>query len=328
MRRFALPLSLLLCTAPLLGCPTDASDDEPLDMRREFPAPPAQGFALRTPEYVIPAGSERQFCWITTYDGPNVGITATYNYQTVLGHHVTMFGTSALERDFPDGSSWDCTDTESLDMTSMEPIIIGGTVSANEDGVLNTFELPEGMAAPLETGQRVIVQSHYVNSRTEDVLVQDEAQVATIDEDAVTTWAAPLVATVTEFTIPANTEEYVLEFDCDYDDTYELLYLGGHLHEWGKSFSAFHTRNGETTTVYDIPEWDPVLRDSPDYVNFAPGEFVLEPEDRLTTRCVWSNNEEHTLEFPAEMCVTFGMAYPSRVPIICDAGQQAGSPAP
>ncbi len=320
MRLLSLAPCLLLGLVSSTGCPTDAGDIAPLDMRRDFPAPPAQGFALRTPEYVIPAGTERQFCWITTYQGPDVGITAVYNYQSVLGHHVTLFGTSALERDFPDDSSWDCTDTEALDMASMEPVIIGGIVSASEDGVLNTFELPEGMAAPLETGQRVIVQSHYVNIRAEDVLVQDEAQVATTSEAEVTTWAAPLVATVTDFTIPANTEEYALEFDCDYDDTYELLYMGGHLHEWGRSFSASHTRNGETNTVYDIPEWDPVLRDAPDYVNFAPGEFVIEPGDRLTTRCVWSNDEDHTLEFPAEMCVTFGMAYPSRVPIICSAG--------
>jgi hypothetical protein len=316
MRRLALTVSAALAL-PMVACAPPSEDDAPVDLRRTFPEAPAQGFALRTPEYVIPAGSERQFCWITTYEGEDVGITATYNYQTVLGHHVTLFGTSALERDFPDGTSWDCTDTEALDMASMEPVIIGGSISATEEGVLNAFELPEGMAAPLERGQRMIVQSHYVNTRPEPVLVQDEAQFATVPEDDVQVWAAPLVATVTDFTIPAHSEEYVVEFDCDYDASYELLYLGGHLHEWGKSFRATHTRGGVSEVVYEVAEWDPVLRDAPAYVNFAPGEFVLAPDDTLTTRCEWSNDEDEALEFPQEMCVTFGMAYPSRVPIIC-----------
>ena len=71
--------------------------------------------------------------------------------------------------------------------------------------------------------------------------------------------------------------------------------------------------------MYSVPEWDPVLRDAPTYVDFAPGEFVLEPDDKLTTRCEWNNDGDEPLSFPHEMCVTFGMAYPSRVPIICDA---------
>ena len=318
MRLMALSLSAFFAL-PLVGCPSEPTEEEPEDLVRDFPEAPAQGFALTTPEYVIPGGTEKQFCFITTYEGEDVGITATYNYQTVMGHHVTMFGTSATERDFPDGMSWDCTETEALDMTSMEPIIIGGSIEYDEGGVLNAFELPEGMAAPLENGQRIVVQSHYVNTKPNPVLVQDQAQVATIPEDEVVTWTAPLVATVTEFEIPANTMDFSLTFDCSYDDSYNLLFLGGHLPEWGKSFKATHTRGGVSDVVYEVPEWDPVFRDAPMYVSFDEAEFRLEQDDVLTTECVWNNTEDHPLEFPAEMCVTFGMVYPANLPVICNA---------
>jgi len=310
-------LLLAIPVALLLGCPPASTEDEPIDMRRSFPDAPSEGFALTTPEYVIPAGSERQFCWIDTYRGEDVGITSNTNYQTHIGHHLTLFGTSTPERDVADGTSWDCTDTEALAMENMEPIIIGGTISTDADGVTNAFTLPAGMAAPLENGQRLILQSHYINTQPEPVLVQDQAHFVTVPEDDVGTWASPLVATVTNFAIPAQTDGHVIEFDCLYEDSLELLYLGGHLHEWGASFSASHTRDGVTSTIYEVPDWDPVFRDAPLYEEFEPGEFTLAPGDTLTTRCEWDNNTEAELGFPEEMCVTFAMAYPSRVPIIC-----------
>jgi len=318
MRRATFAIAALLAL-PLAGCPAEGGEDEPVDLTREFPELAGEGFALRTPEYVIPAGTEKQYCFITTYDGPDVGITATYNYQTAMGHHVTIFGTNATERDFPDGMEWDCTETEALDMTAMEPIIIGGTIDYQDDGVLNAFELPEGMAAPLENGTRIIVQSHYVNVRPEPVKVQDEAQILTVPEEDVEVWTAPLVATVTDFQIPANTDDHTLVFDCDYDESVSLLYIGGHLHEWGKSFKATHTRGGVSEVIYEVPEWDPVFRDAPLYTPFEEDEFTLEVGDTLTTECVWDNNTDDVLEFPAEMCVTFGMVYPANVPVICSA---------
>lgn len=311
MRRL-IPILILLgaCTAP--------AGDEPEDLRREFPAAAEGAWVLQSPEYVIPAGTEKQLCMATTYEGPDVGIRAQLNYQTRMGHHVTLFGTTASARDVPDGTSWDCTTTEALDMTSMEPILIGGTIEYQEDGVLNAFVLPDGMAAPLENGQRVILQSHYVNVADHDVLVQDESQMELVDEDDVEVWAAPLVNTITDFTIPANSSEYSEVFDCAMEEEVNVLFVGGHLHEWGKSFKTELTTGGATSTIYEVQEWEPSLRDAPMYEQFEAGAFTLTVGDSLRTTCTWSNNEDHDLQFPQEMCVTFGMVYPARVPIICD----------
>jgi len=316
--------NLLICAA-LIGCAGDKDADtaaagDVMDLRSEFPTPPEGALVYTTPEYVIPAYTEKQFCWITTYDGPDMGIHGQWNYQAQMGHHVTVFGTTVTEREMPDGESWDCTSVEALEMTSLEPIIIGGSIDYTETGVVNEFVLPEGMAAPLEGGQRIVIQSHYVNTFDTDVLVQDEAHLVLMEEQEVQTWAAPLVNTITELSIPAQEEEYTLTFDCTFEESYDLLYIGGHLHEWGTRFSTDWTRDGVTETIYDVPEWDPLFRDAPVYDDFGGQAFRVEPGDVFTTHCSWLNDTGDVLEFPAEMCVTFGMIYPANLPVICDPG--------
>ena len=203
-------------------------------------------------------------------------------------------------------------------MASMEPILIGGTIVYDSEGVLNEYELPDGFAAPLKNGQRIILQSHYLNVTEQDILVRDAAHFVLVPEAEVNTWTAAFVNTVTNFTIPANSPEYTLRFDCGFDDEYSLLFLGGHLHEWGKSFQVERTNGGDTSTIYEVPEWEPVFRDSPMYTEYARDEFNVGPDDTFTTTCTWFNGGDTDIEFPQEMCVTFGMAYPTRVPVICD----------
>ena len=50
-----------------------------------------------------------------------------------------------------------------------------------------------------------------------------------------------------------------------------------------------------------------------------PGEFTLGAGDVVTATCTWFNHEGHDIDFPLEMCVTFGMGYPPRLPSICEA---------
>lgn len=309
----------LLFAACFAACTPAESEPEAVDFIREFPEPPAGALVWETPVWEIPAYSERQMCVIHTYDGDDVGLHAQYNYQSQFGHHLTVFGTNASERDLPDGTEWDCTSQETLSMAEMDPIIIGGDIAVDPNGVLNTFILPDGMAASLDAGQRIVLQSHYVNTSADPILVQDATYIDVMPVDAVETWAAPLVNTVTNFSIPANTDNYELSFSCGFDESFTLIYLGGHLHEWGSRFSVDHTRAGATERVYEVQEWLPEFRDAPVYESYEGG-FAIEPGDEFRTTCVWNNNEDHALEFPQEMCVTFGMVYPSKVPVICDPG--------
>ena len=313
--------SLLLFAVLTVGCAGVGEEAEVLDLRRSFPAPAGDSIVFRPPAYEIPAGTEKQWCWATTYDGPDVGIIESHNYQVPGGHHVVLFGTSETERNLPDGEVWDCTETDSLNMASFEPVIIGGSIEIDEEGVSNDFILPEGIAAYLGSGQRLVLQSHYVNVTGSTILVQDEAQFRTVPEDSVETWAAPWVNTTDNFAVPPHSEDYTVEFDCTWDGDYELLQFGGHLHEWGRAISTSMTTadTGDTEVIYDVPDWAPVMRDAPPYHEFLPGEFIVKSGDSFHTTCTWFNNQDEELIFPREMCVVFGMAYPSKIPIICAA---------
>ncbi len=314
-------LTLLVALGALTGCNPTEPEPEVVDMRQEFPAPADGALVWDTPEWIIGAYEEKQFCLVLTYDGPDVGITGQSNYQSEGGHHVVIFGTTTTERDLADGTDWDCTTTEQLSMTDLDPIIIGGESEDMADGgVTNRFALPEGMAAPLKSGQRIVVQSHYINATPNPILIQDQAQLEVIPEADVVTWAAPLVNTVTDdLLIPANDPAFNLTFDCAFEDPYTVLFIGGHMHEWGTAFQTRFTNatTEDTEIIYDVPEWDPYMRDAPPFANYDDGAFKVEAGDRLTTSCTWDNDEDHDLTFPGEMCVTFGMVYPTKVPVIC-----------
>lgn len=313
-----MPLALLACTSE----PTDPGGDseaEADDLRRDFPVAGPDDIVFTTPELVIPPYTDMQYCWATTYQGETVGLTGFRNYQSVNGHHLVIYGTTATERTLPDDTVWDCTSSDSLDMGSTEPLIVGGVLEYSDAGVDNLFALPPGMASELEAGQRVVMQSHYINPTDVPIRVTDQAQYQAMPADQVERWASVMAFNNDKFSVPPGATEHTESFDCTVEERYEVIYLGGHMHEWGKSFSLERQRGDTKESIYDVPEWDPVYRDAPIILQFEPGEFVVEPGDTFTTTCTWFNDQGEALEFPHEMCTTFTMVHPAKVPVICDA---------
>jgi hypothetical protein len=317
-------MRIALTTLMLIGCTSDGqgdpapkdSDTEAVDLRREFPDAPEGGIQLLTPDYTIEAFSEAQFCWFTRWDGGDIGINYQATYQSDNGHHVVLLKTLADEDDFPDDAVFDCSDKDTLPMTDMEPIIFGrGIESAGTDNE-STLELGEGMAVNLNEGTRMIVQSHYVNPTPDAILVKDAINLGLIPEDQVEIWAAPFAHTVLDFEIPAG-EIATIEFDCTWEDDATVLFLGGHMHDWGKAFSLDWTSGDTTERIYEVEEWNVEYRDRPPIHEYGDGDFTVAAGDVFSTSCTWDNTTDHTLGFPEEMCVTFGFAYESKLPLIC-----------
>ena len=61
-----------------------------------------------------------------------------------------------------------------------------------------------------------------------------------VEEASVETWAAPLVLVDTDFSLPPG-ESTTVSFDCALEEELNLLFLLGHMHEWGTAFSTDHT---------------------------------------------------------------------------------------
>jgi len=311
-----LSLAMMACTsAPDSG---SAAEEDPaanaVDLRATFPDPPEGGLVLSTPDYIIPAYSERQFCWFSRYQGPDVGIDYQATYQSENGHHVVLMKTLADEDDFPDDSAFDCSDRDTLPMTEMEPIIFGRGIDDGDGS--SSIVLEDGMAVEFEQDTRVVVQSHYINPTPDDILVRDAIILGLIPTEEVEIWAAPFAHTAIDFQVPAGKEASV-SFDCTWGIDATVLFVGGHMHEWGKSFSLDWTTQGTTERIYEIAQWEPEYRDRPPVNEYEDGEFTVQAGDTFTTSCTWDNTTEAPLGFPEEMCVTFGFAYESKVPLIC-----------
>ncbi len=321
--RLSLLVPVLLGAVQLTACRADDEGEEvaaedAVDLRREFPEPPEGGAQWVTPEMIIPAYTEQEWCYLTTYEGPTVGIEFMGSYQGEYGHHIVMTATNAEEDEYPDGTFLDCTDPDAMPMTSLEPLIVGG-LNRISDPETNSYEveMPEGMAARLAEGQRLIFQSHYVNTSPDPILVQDAINTGFVAEDEVETWTAAIVHTDIDIAIPAGQAE-TMTVDCTFEDDVYLYYMIGHMHEWGSSYQIEWTHEQGTETIYDIPTWDPLYRDLPPTNEYAVGEFLVKAGDTFRSTCTWYNDEDHEIGFPQEMCATAMMAYPAKVPVVCE----------
>ena len=306
---------MILNLVLLLACQNDRKTTDTAlsytDARESYPETTA-ALVLTPPDIMVPPYTDQQSCWTTTYTGPDVGVVdGIFRQSASYGHHVIVMRSNTDEDDIPDGTVFDC--TESNDMTNTEPFILPSDV---ESVGLTYLELPEGMANKLKSGTRLMVQSHHINTTDTPILVNDRIELDTIPVDDVDTFVAPLAHTSTSFTIPPG--EHRISVTCTFEEDHSFLYILGHLHEWGTSFSIDYNKNdGSTERIYSIEEWDVLYRDLPPITSFENGLSVKAGES-FTTTCEWNNTTAETLSFPEEMCVTTGMIYPSTITMICD----------
>jgi hypothetical protein len=173
------------------------------------------------------------------------------------------------------------------------------------------------MAVRLESGQRYVLQSHYVNVGTEPIRVQDRAVLTTIAEGDVENWAAPVVFNLSDFRIPAG-ESLTRSFSCTTDADYNMLYVDGHMHEWGTSFNVDIVDGATRTPFYTVPDWDPVYRDAPIVIDAVDDPVEIPAGTTFETTCEWFNDTDADLTFPQEMCDTVLIVYPLTTTVICD----------
>ncbi len=290
----------------------DGAVDARLEEGTDYPAPGADDVLWYTPELVIQPGEDIMYCLFGTYTGDDIGIHSFDTYQSEIGHHIVLMGTSASELDFADGEVIDCTATNSLPMADLEPLILptGGSV-----GVGGTT-LPDGYAVKLRHGQRWVIQGHWLNTTTEPQRVRDVAVMNTLAVDAVAEWAAPMVMNHQGFELAPHEETHV-SFDCTFEQDYSVLYFLGHMHEYGTHFSLDQLdATGEPTSIYET-DWDASYRDLPPVNAYAPGEFLLPAGTTMRTQCTWNNTTDDAIVFPHEMCDAVAMVYPALTSDIC-----------
>lgn len=302
-----LPLLLLACTTPAEDTAAAVSD-----LRQAFPEAPEGGLQLISEELTIPPYTEKQYCLFGTYDGPDVGLHASEGFQAEFGHHVVMLGTNITTSEHSDGELIDCTGENDFDMLRTEPLFIQGAYDPQHPD----SSLPEGMAIKMAQGTRYILQSHYINPTDTPLLVQDAINLALLQEDEVDVWAATYAHSTININL-APGEEKSTVIECTFDEELSLLNLSGHMHEHGTAFSVDAVIGGVESRLYDIPEWTPEMRDDVTLLDFGVEGLQVSPGDVFTTTCSWHNTSDETIQFPAEMCATVGVAWPRESALTC-----------
>lgn len=291
-----------------------AEDTGVLDLRTEPPDPPEGGLQIVTPEMVIAPYSDQMSCFFGTYTGPDVGVNFYQWFQnTDFGHHM-MFFDASYAGDIPDGEVVDCTDPN--DTMDMRPLLSGNELLGEVSG---RMVLEEGLAIRLVSGQRYVIQSHYLNTSGRELLVRDSVNLGFVPVDEVVNWVGSWSFNHSRFLLPPG-EESRLNFSCPWPQSATVLSMMGHMHSWGTSIRVTHEHDGVSEEIYALPEWNPAWQNQPRLVSFADGELVPSAGDTFTVTCDFFNTTDETLEFPAEMCVTAGLAWPVNDPIQCDAG--------
>ena len=299
--------------------PTDDTGGAALDAvdaRVDFPDPPEGGKQFVTPEWTIEPYSEVQYCYVTTWHGGDTAITFQGTYQSHFGHHIIFLATKASETDFPDGMQFDCTEIDAMPMEETEPILLTPVVGSG-DPPMYEYTLPEGMGVRLKDGTRLLMQSHYVNTSADRLLVQDAINIGVSPQDTIETWMAPFAHTDVDLSLPPN-QESSWTVTCAWEEEVNLLFMTGHMHEWGSAFTVDWTHGDETERIYTIDTWDPLYRDAPPINDYQDTPLTISPGDTFTTTCTWWNNTDAVIDFPQEMCATSGMVYPQKVPLICE----------
>ncbi len=314
-RMFAL---LLVACSPS----TDALLDEPLgddtgvsDVRVDPGAPPEGGFQLLTPEYTIAPHSDEMLCFFGTYEGPDVGVNFYQWFQDPeFGHHMMLLDAYDGEM-VPDGTVLDCSGQS---LMALRPLLEANELLGEISG---RMVLDDGIAVRLRTGQRWAMQSHYINTSDRALLVRDAMNIGVVPVEEVENWAGTWSFNTSVFSLPPQ-EASRLSFSCAWPSDVNVLHMMGHMHDYGTAIHVSHDRPGSNTSteVYALPEWDPAWQQQPRLRSYAAGELMPRAGDQLTVTCDFLNTTDAALEFPSEMCVAAGLAWPLDAPLSCDAG--------
>jgi hypothetical protein len=286
----------------------DAADDEAEqevvdDFPEAVPAKPADAREVMFPEVVIMPGQEVQNCYFLEPETEDTYAHALESYQGKFGHHLVLFYTIAPEAP---GTVRDCTSI--ADMLTLIPAIS----SVN----FGLEQFPDGMAVRIPAGTQLVVQQHYVNTSANPVRARDVLHLRSRPKAEIQELAGFWGISDIGFVLPPDPgREQIVEFDCVAPREMKVLMAGPHMHEWGKRFSASLLRggvDGEPEVFMDVDPWKAEYRDYPPVVEFGKDEPLLVAEgDVIRTTCVFDNTGDKDLEFPSEMCASYGYYFPA-----------------
>jgi len=333
MNRALLALAIALfasaCDGALPGPPgwTDDDDDDDDATPADLPELGQNAVEIRSPEWVLPAESEIIWCYYGTWEGGDVAIDKMDVFQHPMTHHILL---KKIPDDdpTPDGTLVDC--TQPTDQMSSYSVFVQGYLPPGDEPSDVTYEgglvvrkwldLPEGMGVRLDAGARYMIDAHYVNTSEEEITTQAIFRLNTVEQDEIEQWVGSFGHHAAELQLPPH-EVTSRENTCAFEADMSVILVGAHMHNYGATYTVdWFKPDGSVRRLMDLDHWDLDFWTHPDVVQFEVGEIEVEAGDWFTTTCTWNNTTDEVLDYPDEMCSTFGVAVPLEVSFECFGG--------
>lgn len=261
---------LALALAPavaLTACPSpsdsdagtsDASTDGYVQPALE-PPPPGRGVQLRV-EFDVPPGTEQQRCWRFRLPAERDLEVVRYEVSYNTGsHHMNLFrvlpsveqtvqlaGETGLESEGE--PCFNAVDFNAYDL-------VVGSQSERMD-----WQLPEGVAYRLHAGSAMMLQSHFVNARTQST-PGDRAVVlinlwTAADPTAIRSHLGTMFANNRGINLPPR-QMSSFSTSCTLPNGGTVVALTGHFHSRGRTFRVHHSDDGQTPGAqwYESTAW-------------------------------------------------------------------------
>jgi len=326
---FVLALLVPACAGPLPGDVHGDDDDGPVEADPEVPPRDFNEVEITTPELLIPAGREILWCYFSVWEDETVGVDRVEVFDSPFSHH-TLLKSVPSDDPMPEEFLLDCT-APTGDMNAYSVLFEGyvpeddgleedhGDDDDDAEGNL-WMELPEGSGVKMAVGQRWMVDGHFINPTDQDITTRITFQLRTLPEESVEAWVGAWTHHAGTLELPPG-EITSRENACSWSEEMSILSIGPHMHEFGYAYTVdLHRVDGSVERVLTRDTWDPEWRLDPVVDYFAEGALVVHPGDEFVTTCTWNNTTDHVLDYPDEMCSTFGLATPLETAFECYGG--------
>jgi hypothetical protein len=305
--------------APAVGCGGKAAP--PMTQSSEYIAgfnPPAvmPGYT----RYVMPAvkaiapGTDAMWCqWIAPPATEDIDVLSLMGAQSKGGHHAIMYATSAAA---PVGTTRACADA---DLASVRYLgAIGG------EGVSGVGALPPGVVYRLPAGWSLMANVHYINATEAPIDGQAVLDIQTAPKDPSRVVASLFTNIDIDIALPPN-QASALDVNCTIPATQadlHFFFYGNHMHELGKSiFTEVIHPDGTKQMLREDDTWIREFAFNPNTSRWPLDQpLVLKAGDRVHTQCHWVNDRSTEVDFPSEMCASFGFYIGDGVQLTCIKG--------
>jgi hypothetical protein len=245
------------------------------------------GFEIELTPFEIAAGTEIMRCTVVEGFSEDVMVQRASTTQAEGGHHVLLFTSSTVTP----GEVFDCAD----------PAVMGNFRFV----AINKFDgTDDNIAFQIPASLPIVVQSHYVNASGQTVLGRDTYEVHRPSKGhprRIDFWTV----SQTGFLLDVGLTEMVTH--CTLDSDLQVINHFGHMHELGEHYKFERTRPSAPVDMLDDYAWEVEYRDNAiEHMFTSNNPLVFATGDSITTTCRWNNTHGRPVEFPEEMCTTFG----------------------